>query len=480
MSLKVHATSRFIREADRATPLLRACAAGALSDLLHGFASLREAALRRYPPVEGMRKKVLEIDISGGDRMFAHYRDSTLYLLWFGDHDSTKHYKETANVESEIQRCGPLPAFLSRLMNAPFFVFNLEEDWEDFANEADPSWLGFLDKQQGKAVSQLIARTQDAASKDWCFAVVAGGPGTGKTSVLLSLFERVWECDLFPQVIIEDQVSDYVRAFGGIDLSPYRLTVNTAERLSEGGILLVDDPKSLTDIEKLQWLARSRAFRAVVVAVDPLQLAGKVDDDDFRRLTAGKGSLFIRLTSCYRQKSAVGKATKRALDAIASSSPYLDDGKKEQFESSRRMITELANAMEFPNPGGRFKVFTAPPESQVRAEVDRLKSARGLWRHWSPYLIAYGDDLRPIPPAWEREFRRLPRRTELLLGDALSVKGVEFQHSIIVMSEPLFLQLQDGFQGAGRKGYEARQLLRIPISRAKDSVTVMVMPRGGG
>ncbi len=411
--------------------------------------------------------------------MFAHWRDNTLFLLALGRHEATKHYQQTGRVEAEIQRCEPVPESLSRIGGAPFFTFNLEEEWRDFGDEADPSWLSYLDAPQATAVSRIIERAQVLGAKEWYFALVAGGPGTGKTSVLLALFERAWECDLVPQIIVEDQVAEYVRAAVGIDLHPYRVTAETARMASHGGILLVDDPRSLSEIKRVRSLSLQRAFKAVVVAVDPLQLVGDAEDTSLLQLAAGKGGDFIWLTSCYRQKSAIGRATKRALDAIAASSPYLADEKKASFAQARQVVTALANKLTFPNHGGRFKVLSAPSSSQVRAEVDRLLRARRLWRHWAPYLLAVDDEIQQIPTAWQRELERLPRQMRIPLSQSLSVKGLEFQHSVIVMSESLFLQLENGFEGATRRGYEARQLLRIPMSRAKDSVTVMVHPRAG-
>lgn len=233
--LLVRATSRFISDFDRAQPLLRACAAGALGDLQRAFQSRPDLALKRYNTVKGLRPTVLEVDVAGGERMFAHWREGNLFLLGLGKHESTKHYQQTGRVEIEIQRCKPLPDSLARLTSAPFFTFDLEHDWKDFGTEADASWLAYLDQQQANAVTRIVTRARGIAPKDWYFAVVGGGPGTGKTSVLLSLFERAWECDLVPQVIVEDQVFEYVNSAVGIDLAPYRVSTFTAEAQSQGG-----------------------------------------------------------------------------------------------------------------------------------------------------------------------------------------------------------------------------------------------------
>ena len=55
-------------------------------------------------------------------------------------------------------------------------------------------------------------------------------------------------------------------------------------------------------------------------------------------------------------------------------------------------------------------------------------------------------------------------------GRLQEVKGIEFQHSFFVISLRLFVELNVGFRGSGQKLFHQRRLLRIPFSRAKDSI----------
>lgn len=475
MPLNVRATQRFIRDFDRAQPLLRACALGALSDIRRAFEQRPDIALRRYKKVAGISPAVREVDIAGAERLLFHWRDGEMFLLAVGSHEVVGHYQETGKVDAEIARCKPLPQRIADLTAAGYFTFDVEEEWRDFANEADPAWLSYLAPQQAQAVDRVLSRTLSGSSRDWHFSLIVGGPGTGKTSVLLNLFDRAFECDLQPQIIISDEVAAFIKSAAGIDLEGYRTTIESAARESAGGILLVDDPNSARDVERVRVLAQQRHFRAVVVGVDPLQLSGEFDDSQFDSLLAGRGSDLISLNVCYRQKRAVGESTKRALDAIALSSPFLAEEKKVAFSASRSRITALANTMEFANPAGRCKTMPEARASDIAGVVDQLLRSRGLWAHWAPFLVAYDDEgLGSIPASWRPHLKRLERVRELRLSDALDIKGVEYQHAIIILSHSLFFQLQQGFEGATRRIYDKRKLLRIPISRAKDSVTIAV------
>ena len=46
----------------------------------------------------------------------------------------------------------------------------------------------------------------------------------------------------------------------------------------------------------------------------------------------------------------------------------------------------------------------------------------------------------------------------------------------IILSADLRHELEAGFTGSGRQIYEERRLLRIPFTRAKDSLAVFVIP----
>ena len=477
-ALFISTTQRFVRSYERAHPLRKACAIGALSDLKRLYASDGKNFLRRYGKVEGMAPDVREMDISGAERLLFHYRDGVIHLLVMGDHEIVKHYQKTAALEAELPKVRPLPEAIDRLASAGFFTFDIEEEWQQFADEVDPSWLKYLDRPQAAAVDRIFQgiaeRAQDARS--WSFTLIVGGPGTGKTAILLNLFTRAIESDLIPQIIIEDQVADFIGKCG-MDLSAWRVALRDAEVSSEGGILLVDDPGSIRDVQKVKRLAQMRRFRAVVAAVDPLQTSDDTTDLQVTSVASGQGSEVIELKTCYRQKQVVGAAAKKALDAIAASSPFFRSDKKIKFARERESLTRISNDLTFVNPSGRAKVYPSATLEHLQDEVRRLTRAPGMWAHTSPFLIAIDDESwESLPKGWKASLEQLKSAKWIKMSDAVHVKGVEFQHVVLVLSQDLFLQLENGFDGASQAVYNQRRLYRIPLTRAKDSITVFAIP----
>jgi len=53
-----------------------------------------------------------------------------------------------------------------------------------------------------------------------------------------------------------------------------------------------------------------------------------------------------------------------------------------------------------------------------------------------------------------------------------AVKGLEYQHVALVLSRERLIAVQNGFSGTGRRLYNDYRLLRIPFTRAKDSLAV--------
>ena len=54
------------------------------------------------------------------------------------------------------------------------------------------------------------------------------------------------------------------------------------------------------------------------------------------------------------------------------------------------------------------------------------------------------------------------------------IKGLEFQHVVLLLSPSRYHAAESGFTGSGLRLYDEYRLLRIPFSRAKDSLAVFV------
>lgn len=454
-----------------------------LGDLAARAASVPRTWLRSYNKVKALKESVWELDVSGADRLLFHVKDGMIILLVVGKHEIVRDYVSTANVSREVATAAEPPKSLTTARPHGFFTFDAHEQWQSFANEADPAWLSYLDTEQGAVVCQLLNaidhRGTDLQSSP--LALVMGGPGTGKTSILLNLLDRLFELDLMPEVVVSDQVADYINAASRIDLRSYQTTLQQAQVTPRGDVLLVDDPDDVDSLKALRSLAQSRKYRAVVALFDPLQVRGKLDDLKLARLSEQPSVATYQLSYCYRQKKVVGQAALRMLNAVAASIPFLPGSRKAAggFTEARVNMTRLANALVFRNPSGRAKVHAVADERTVASEVARILRHEGRWTHWPPLLIAVDDENRvELSPGCREILRRIPHRM-IAMSEATSVKGVEFQHVFAFLSDCLFNQLESGFVGSGRRIYELRQLYRIPYTRAKDSLVTFIAASAG-
>jgi hypothetical protein len=169
----------------------------------------------------------------------------------------------------------------------------------------------------------------------------------------------------------------------------------------------------------------------------------------------------------------VGAATKHAADLIAESTPFLREDRQRDYAARYAELTNFSNQLLFPNPHGYVQVYRSPSSSDLRKELDRIVS-KPVWKHWSP-ILAVIDEAVSVPDTWRTLLAHAGVR-EIGISDIQSIKGLEFQHVLLILNEDLYRQVDEGFRGTGRAAYLQRRLLRIPFSRAKDSLVVFVAP----
>jgi hypothetical protein len=107
----------------------------------------------------------------------------------------------------------------------------------------------------------------------------------------------------------------------------------------------------------------------------------------------------------------------------------------------------------------------------------RLQRTHELWTYWPPLLVVT-DPIALIPPDWLMRIDPIPsyRRTT---AELRHIKGLEYQHVLMLLSEQTFATLNSGFTGSGQRNYDLIRLYRIPFSRAKDSLVTFVFPGDG-
>jgi hypothetical protein len=215
-------------------------------------------------------------------------------------------------------------------------------------------------------------------------------------------------------------------------------------------------------------------LRAVVVAFDPLQLSESLSDADYSGMVEAHEAKEWRLRDCYRQKEVVGRHALQIATRVAESSPYLDESKQRRHAKAHRKLTNRANFLTFRNPSGHAVTYPHGTLRDWREHVRWIARQAPLWTHWAPVLVIIEDGVE-LPPRWVQELDGADVTYELIrLRDLQTVKGLEYQHVVLVLSHERHADLERGFSGSGRRLYNDYRLLRIPFTRAKDSVAVFV------
>ncbi|MCW2546042.1 MAG: hypothetical protein JWN96_502, partial [Mycobacterium sp.] len=236
-------------------------------------------------------------------------------------------------------------------------------------------------------------------------------------------------------------------------------------------VVLVDDPASASQIQRYVDKVKSGSLGALVVGFDPLQLIESLDDRSYQSLLHQCGAHEYAMTSCYRQKAEVGVQAKHVADAVAASSPFLHENKKAEYAADRLRLTTIANDLAYPNPSGYARTFEHATLSDWRQYLAWIKHQQ-LWTHWSPLLIVV-DENAAFPDTWARETAGI-RHEVVTMRDVASIKGLEYQHVALLITAKQYADVASGFSGSGRSLYDQYRLIRIPFSRAKDSMVTFV------
>ena len=480
-SLRIRVTKGFLRSYDSASLLVQRCAERAIHDFVRKYRSDATRCLRTYDRIAG-RTELLEIDIGGGERLIATLRSGGLSLLDVGDHSVTAKWSRSRTHAAPDFGAAP-DQFLPEDRTG-FFSRAPDIRVSHFANEIQPDWIYFLDEQQRAAFERIRDALYEFVGSEKSRAYwIVGGPGTGKTSILLNLLKWAVDAKLRVEIHLTDSLAEYVERSVAVDLSKMRAqdVTSLAMQLGEGDsdrttnrdLVLVDDPSTTMAIALATVHAASGKTHVSVAAFDPLQLRDSLTDGEFEVLVRRHDVTVVQLNRCYRQKANVGKASKRAADAIAASTPFLAQDKIARYRKERAVLTQQANDLLFPNRIGYTEVHIPAEAAHLAKEIRRISVTGQLWRHWPPLLVVTDESLK-VPEEWRRIWREVDCR-EVSFVSLGEIKGLEFQHCFIFLTEELYSALETGFKGSGQAVYNQRRLLRIPFLRAKDSIVTFVV-----
>jgi len=192
----------------------------------------------------------------------------------------------------------------------------------------------------------------------------------------------------------------------------------------------------------------------------------------------GRGEVY-ELFTCYRQRERLAKLVTQMTEVLAQSSPFKRQDKIQDFAADYSDLLARFNVMDLVYPQGEFKRYDNASTRDFERRIQELSLKPSLWTHWPPILSVIDDQLP----------QKLTRRLGRTSGDSIRVvsssevggiKGVDFQHVVMSLSEQTFSKLEEPFQGSGRTTFAKLRLLRIPFSRARDSLSLFVWANSAG
>ncbi|MEP7074343.1 MAG: hypothetical protein ABI878_00925 [Acidobacteriota bacterium] len=438
-------------------------AEGAVHDLLRRIASDRRTILHQYDRLEQCSERVIEVDICGAWRILADYTNNSLILLDLGNHEVVPRYNDRKR-DLDLSSATPAPKVFYSSTASNFFKRNPDRTVTvAYAEETTDDWLYFLTDEQQYVLDCIENRLLD---KDECSSMIVGGPGTGKTCILLNLLHDLSE-DYEVGIHISDALAEYIERITGANISKYRSSCYDETPLD---LLLVDDP-TLDELKSAVRLKEEGFLKSVVLGFDPLQLDQPLSDAEFHKIKYDGDLEPFYLKDCYRQKANLGANTVHVVNTIAESTPFLASDKIEAHKSKFEKMTELSNDLNFPNPAGYLEIYPEATAFDVTKEILRLMANSGFMSRKNGLLVvSEGIQLSHERAEIMDVIEKIPYAKKVDLTSVRAIKGLEFEHVFVFVTRGLFAQIQNGFSGSGQAEYNKRRLLRIPFSRAKDSL----------
>lgn len=451
-------------------------------DLKRRYAGAQPLESRRIRKVAGMKANIWRAKLDKGPRMLFHWDGQRVVLLSVGAHDITGNYSDR-QFRTDVASAKVSETAKQLAQYEPtFFGSDPDEALDTLANEElVPEWIYYLDEEQAAVANRLGKSARQLLRGDnTSIHVIVGGPGTGKTSLLLNLLDRARFLDgLEIHLRAQQQVLEYAQTGFTYSLFPF-------VKADEGGriprLVLIDDPQSFRDICRTAETAELARRQLVVFAFDPLQLASAITDYEYAEFVRRYRVTEHRLSSAYRQKAKVASAAKKVIDSVAKSTPFLDENTIRVFHKEHSKLTCFSNEPVFRNPHGYVKWYPEAEVSHIRQELLRLReNASLMWMHWSPLLVVMdeligGPDRRVIRELIHRNWStRLLPPVYVGLNESHKIKGTEHQHALLFLTAKTFGEIEHGFRGSGQSTYNKRRLLRIPFTRAKDTLCTFVL-----
>jgi hypothetical protein len=428
--------------------------------------------------------------VTSGDRLILVVDGKSLILADVGDHDVMDEYSKMPRLarDEDLRRATSIDGTFKKLLNlalskkskdmdssAPLDIANIlvgdvEGDDSRWLYEAELSdeWVHFLDNEQAK-ISETLFQKLVIPNDEMSVEFVMGGPGTGKTVVLLNLATNLDQAGRAVSFEASPNVIKYLSSGG-------RNVPGANKGFGPGVVALIDDPASSKVLADSLRKAKSAGCRAIVIGFDPLQWHERKMEANFRKRFENVKYEFYPLWTCYRQTSGVGKKTLELTEKIYhASSRYLDTLKQQAERAELQPYIDLSLGMSFVDDSGRYVLYDNNIQANYTIEVARFRARIDRWTHTSPIAFVYDDEL---PKEFIKSLRSEAlglNRTEIPLSKYREIRGVEFQELFLFVTSDFWNDLNSGKMGVGSEEWEKLACLHTILSRPKDSLALYVI-----
>jgi Txe/YoeB family toxin of Txe-Axe toxin-antitoxin module len=432
--------------------------------------------------------QVYRLPITSGDRLVFVIDDKELILADIGDHDVMDEYarmprlarnNDLANatlpaewfikrmnqsLNSTKSSTSKVKTDLKSVLNEPHQ--NVEERWV-YEEELDEGWIQYLDENQNSVVENIIQELL-SQTEDLKVHFIYGGPGTGKTVVLLNLALRLEKLGKSFSFQLNDQVAKYLNR--GRERVP---GVNLG--FGPGVTVLLDDPESIDEFAYAIRKAQATKCRALIIGFDPLQWHERKMEVKLKSICDKTNYTFSQLWVCYRQSFGVAKKSIELTKVIFErSSRFFDQSKIAGEKADLQEHLDLIEGMEFVDEAGRYLVYKEALELKLEDENKRYSARLDIWKHSPSICFVYEDVLlqkwRPIV----KDLYSGHNKIDLALSKYRMIRGVEFQEVMLIITNEFWNKLNVGENGLNSENWEKITSLHTIFSRAKDSIVVYV------
>ena len=337
-----------------------------------------------------------------------------------------------------------------------------------FDEELNEKWVLFLDEQQSKVANEIYIDLEIPEDKVKIHFIL-GGPGTGKTIVLLNLAIRLENANKAVSFELSQGVLKYLNSGStkvpGANLGP-----------GPGVVLLVDDPADLQIMNGIIRQAKSSKCRAVVIALDPLQWHEKEMPEIFEKIWSSNENVTHKLDVCYRQSAGVAKKQLRLFTSLlGKNSRFLIEEKQKQERIDLAPYLNLSLDMTFVDEAGRYKIYLSDTQTNFIKEIERFRKREYIWKHTHPIAFIYHDDLPKEIKDYAKQYSRGLNRIEFNYSDYKKTRGVEYQELFLFLDRDFWGRISEGQQGLKTTDWQQIACLHTLFSRPKDGLVIFII-----